>query len=93
MSDDLAVTFEYPNRAASQPVMSEAFRVADQLDVFHDTPPDGGPRITVIGEDTPEQRRELGRLRKILSANGGQERPCPSELHDRLRARRQARRR
>jgi hypothetical protein len=90
---DLAVTFEYPNRAASQPVMSEAVRAAGQLDVFHDTRPDGGPRITLIGEDTPDQRRELRKLRKILSGNGGRERPCPPELHERLRERRQARRR
>lgn len=93
MSDDLAVTFEYPNRAASQPVMSAAVRAAGELGVFHDTPPDGGPRITLIGEDTPEQRRELGKLRKILSGNGGQERACPPELQGRLRERRRARRR
>lgn len=90
---DLCVTFEYPNRVASQRVMGIVFPARGPLDVLHYTPADAGPRIAVIGES--EHHTELGRLRKLLSAEGGFEvhsHDDPPQVH-RLRQRREGRRR
>lgn len=84
----LHVTFEYDSRARSQPVMSKVFAEVRYVGSYHYMAAGGGPRITVITEDTPEQRAQLAKARRILMENGGQERPTDEEMLERFRERR-----
>lgn len=83
----LHVTFEYPNRVASQKVMAEVMKVR-YVGGYHYMPPLGGPRITVITEDKPECRPKLAQARKLMSAEGGFEVAIDEDLLEGLRERR-----
>lgn len=83
----LHVTFEYPNRVASQKVMTEVFNLRG-VGSYHYMPSLGGPRITVIAEDIPRGHDAIASARKVLSAHGGREATIDEELLEGLRERR-----
>lgn len=85
---ELHVTFEYDNRSRSQPVMSKVFANVRYVGSYHYMTVGGAPRITVVTEDTPEQRAQLAKARRILMENGGQEREVDAELLEGFRERR-----
>lgn len=94
MTDELAdvgklhVTFEYPNRVASQKVMQRVFAEVRYVGSYHYMTPGGPPRITVITEDKPPCREQLAKARRLLSAEGGRERAIDDDMLERFRERR-----